>query len=157
VDSSGLNRWVHWTGASPTVYFLSLRQSPVESTGLRWGTVKYSQVVQKFQNTESECWNEKCNNGSSRWNCCWHKGIYICSIWLIFLIFFKNFSIVLMTIAHQIWQITKVAHFVKYMKMNLEIDTMLETVEPLWLLQLWHVKLIKPFGRSINSTTQLEV
>ena len=62
-----------------------------------------------------------------------------------------------MTIAHQIWQITKVAHFVKYMKMNLEIDTMLETVEPLWLLQLWHVKLIKPFGRSINSTTQLEV
>jgi len=26
---------------NPTVYFLSLRQSPVESTGLRWGTVKY--------------------------------------------------------------------------------------------------------------------
>jgi len=40
-------------------------------------------------------------------------------------------SIVLMTIAHQIWQITKVAHFVKYMKMNLEIDAVLETVQPL--------------------------
>jgi len=36
-----------------------------------------------------------------------------------------------MTIAHQIWQITKVAHFVKYMKMNLKIDAVLETVQPL--------------------------
>jgi len=42
-------------------------------------------------------------------------------------------SIVLMIIVHQTWQITKVVPFVKYMKMCLEIDVVLEIAQALWL------------------------
>jgi len=54
-------------------------------------------------------------------------------------------------------QITEVVLFVKYMKMWLEIDVMLEIAQALWLLLLWPVQLIKLFGRNIRLITHLKV